>query len=148
MVIPPQFHWPLKVEERKEQVKEVVIQPATPEEVNTPIKKYACDKWAKETKTDAYCLTLIAVFQAESGWNNGDDSLHNNSNGSWDFGIAQINSVNWKLEGCSLHFIVDPIKNIDCAYKIWDRADGVEGNGKGSFEPWVVYNTNSYLANL
>jgi len=146
-VISMEFKLPITITKKEEpKVVEKIIQPATPEEVDTPIKKYACDKWAKETKTDAYCLTMVAVFQAESGWNN--DKYHYNTNNTLDWGIGQINEVHWKTPGCGMIDIVIPDKNIDCAYKIWDRADGKEGNGRGSFQPWVAYNTESYLAQI
>ena len=143
-IVQAQFKWPLEIKEKKTQepqVVEKVIQPATPEQVDTNIKKYACDKWG-----EFHCLTMIAVFQAESGWDN--TKWNYNTNDTLDFGIAQINSVNWKLEGCSLKEIVDEVANIDCAYKIWDRADGVEGNAQGSFSPWVAHENGSYLAHL
>lgn len=132
---------PIEIKERKAQIIEKKIGQAKPEEVNTPIKEYACKKWGEFN-----CLTMIAVFQSESGWDN--TKWHYNENKSLDYGLGQINSINWKLEGCSLKEIVDEYKNINCAYKIWDRADGKEGNNKGSFDPWVVYQTQAYLANL
>ena len=132
---------PIQVWERKPEVIVNTIMPATPEQVDTDIKKYACEKWGQFE-----CLTMIATFQAESGWNN--EAWGYNTNKTLDYGIGQINSVNWKLEGCALKDLVDPKGNIDCAYKIWDRADGKEGDGKGSFSPWVAWSTNKYLAHL
>ena len=121
---------PLPVKAKEEpKVIEKTITPATLEEVDTPIKKYACDKWLKETGTDAYCLTMIAVFQAESGW---DQKKHPmNDNGTLDWGIAQINESNWDIPGCEIFTIVLEGGNIDCGYIMWDRGDGKEGNGKG-----------------
>ncbi len=136
------WNWPLEIKEKEEpKVIEKVIEPATPDQVDTDVKKYACKVWG-----EFHCLTMIAVFQAESGWDN--TKWHYNDNATLDYGLAQINSVNWKLEGCSLKEIVDELKNIMCAYKIWDRADGTEGNQQGSFSPWVVYQTDAYLSHL
>ena len=132
---------PFEVVKREPIVKEIVLESARPEEVNTPIKEYACKKFGS-----FYCLTMIAVFQAESGWDN--NKWNHNTNNTLDWGIGMINSVNWKLEGCSIQEIVDPYKNIDCAWKIFDRADGQEGDNKGSFNPWVVYQRNSHLGFL
>ena len=90
--------------------------------------------------------TMIAVATAESGMR--EDAFGINTNGTIDYGVLQINSVNWKIEGCSLKEIVHADKNIACAYKIWDRADGIEGNNKGSAQPWVAYTTGRFLAFL
>ena len=141
-IVNVQFKEPMTFNKRVEKVK--IISPilhAKPEEVDTPIKEYACKKFG-----DFHCLTMIAIFQAESGWNN--EAWNYNTNDTLDYGIAQINSVNWKLDGCSLKEIVDPYKNIDCAYKMWDRADGQEGDKKGSFKPWVAYLNDSHLGFL
>ena len=143
---------PIVVREREEpKVVEKQITPATLEEVDTPIKKYACDKWLKETGTDAYCLIMIAIFQAESGWNNqawGYNPPTENKGKSLDYGVAQINSLWWDEKGCSMIDIVIEAKNIDCAYMIWDRADGEEGNGKGNFNPWMAFVNDKHLAHL
>ena len=130
---------PISIKERKPETK--YVYPARPEEVHTPIKEYACKLFG-----DFNCLTMIAIFQAESGWNN--EAWHYNTNHSLDFGIGQINSINWKLPGCSMKEISTEKGNIDCAYLIWDRADGVVGNNKGSFTPWVGFTNSSYLSNL
>ena len=82
----------------------------------------------------------------ESGWDN--NKWNHNTNNTLDWGIAMINSINWKLPGCSIQEIVDPYKNIDCGYLVWDRADGIEGNNKGAFTPWVVFNRNLHLGFL
>ena len=141
--------WPLAVKQREEpKIVEKTITPATLEEVNTPIKKYACDKWLKETGTDAYCLTMIAIFQAESGWNNEAWGYNDGPPKSLDYGVAQINSQWWDYPGCAMIEIVIEAKNIDCAYMIWDRADGEEGNGKGKFTPWMAYVNDRHLAHL
>ena len=132
---------PFEIVKREPIVKEIVLESARPEEVNTPIKEYACKKFG-----NFYCLTMIAVFQAESGWDN--TRWHYNDNKTLDFGIGQINSGNWKLEGCSLKEIVDEYRNIDCAWKIFDRADGQEGNNKGAFSPWVVFKNGAFMSNL
>ena len=137
-VISVVFDKPVEIKPREPQIKEIIVEAATPEEINTPIKEYACKKWG-----DFHCLTMIAVFQAESGWDN--DKWNHNTNDTLDWGIGMINSVNWKIPGCSIQEITDPYKNIDCSYKIWDRADGKEGNGNGSFNPWVAWKNNNYL---
>src|SRR3990167_11469573 len=118
------WNWPLSIKEKEEaKVVEKYIEPARPEEIDTPIKKYACDKWGQYE-----CLVMISVFEAESGWDNTAWGVNVDTNSpkgyTLDYGIAQINTINWKLEGCTLADITDPVLNIDCAYKIWDRADG------------------------
>lgn len=141
-IVQATFKWPLEIRVKEEaKVIEKIIEPATPDQVDTNIKKYACEKFG-----EFHCLTMIAVFQGESGWDN--TKWNYNTNDTLDYGIAQINSVHWKQAGCALQDIVDEINNIDCAYKIWDRADGKEGDNQGSFSPWVVYQNGNYLAHL
>jgi hypothetical protein len=86
----------------------------------------------------------IAVSRCE-GLNHPADGFNVNTNGSIDVGYMRINSVHFKTTGCSLLEVATPEGNISCGYKIWDRADGIEGNGKGSFEPWVGYTNGCAL---
>lgn len=128
--------WSLPVSfEKKDQppkVVEKVIKPATPDQVDTPIKKYICEKFGQYD-----CLTAVAVAQAESGMR--EDAVNLNSGKSLDTGIFQVNQVHWGQAGCSLKELVDAYKNVDCAYSIF-KASG--------WTPWVSYNNNSYLAKL
>ena len=86
----------------------------------------------------------IAVSKCE-GLNHPADGFNVNSNQSIDIGYMRINSVHFKTSGCSLLEVATPEGNISCGYKIWDRANGVEGDGKGSFEPWVGYTNGCAL---
>ena len=130
---------PVEIKKREPQIKEIVLD--YPDEIDTPIEKYICEKFGPFD-----CKTALAVFSAESGLR--EDALNVNTNGSIDYGIAQINSGNWKLPGCSLKEIVDQYKNVDCGYKLWDRGDGKEGDGKGNFNAWVAFKNNNYMGKL
>lgn len=86
----------------------------------------------------------IAVSKCE-GLNHPADGWNTNSNGSIDVGYMRINSINFKIEGCSLQEIVFPEGNIACAYKLWDRGDKEEGNKRGNFNAWVGYTNGCAL---
>ena len=134
---------PVRVEERKP---EVIIEKYTldyPEPIDTPLKKYICEKWGPFD-----CKTALAVFTAESGLR--EEAVHINNNDTIDIGVAQINTVHFKKEGCSLKEIVDAKKNVDCAYRIWDESDPDHklGDGKGSFTPWVGFWNGNFKTHL
>jgi hypothetical protein len=135
---------PFRIEEREvEPVQIVQVINEVPEyEGLDEMQKYICDKWGMFR-----CATVIAIFKAESGLR--EDALNTyNSNNTVDFGVAQINSIHWNRDGCRLKEIVEWKGNIDCAYQIWDRADGVEGNGEGNFTPWSAFNSGSFKSKL
>jgi cell wall-associated NlpC family hydrolase len=75
----------------------------------------------------------MAIAKGESGWN--PRATHNNSNGSIDQGIFQINSIH-KARYAGQD-IFDPQTNINVAYQVWKDAGG-------SWRPWVVYQTGKY----
>lgn len=102
--------------------------------------EYICSKWSKED-----CKVAIAIVMAESKFKE-DAMSRNNKDGTRDYGIMQINERNWNIPGCSLKEIVNAKQNIDCGYKIWDRADGKEGDGKGKWTPWSAFNNGSFIA--
>lgn len=102
-----------------------------PGEVDTPIKKYICDKFGIYD-----CKIALGVVQAESGFN--EQNYHANSDGSIDIGLFQINSIHFKQAGCSLKEVVDPYKNTDCAYNIYLAAGKKWGD-------WVTFNNGNYL---
>ena len=126
----------------KEETKvvEVAFKPATPDQVDTPIKKLICDTWGPYE-----CLTAVAVSMGE-GLNHPEDGFNVNTNGTIDVGPMRINSVHFTKPFCSLQEVVFFEKNIKCAYYIWDISDPEhkEGDGKGSWEPWVAYWSGSY----
>lgn len=86
----------------------------------------------------------IAVSKCE-GLNHPADGFNVNTNGSIDVGYMRINSINFKLEGCSLLEVATPEGNIACGYKMWDRGDGTEGNKRGNFNAWVGYTNGCAL---
>lgn len=124
---------PVEIKIRKPQVIEKKLVLEYPEEIDTPIEKYICDKWGVYE-----CKTALAVSKAENGTRQ-PDRFNVNNNGTIDVGIFQINSIHFKKEGCSLAEIVIAEKNVDCAYKIW-KASG--------WSPWVAYKNGNYLGML
>lgn len=146
VVTPPvvvTFNKPFRVEEIKP---EVIVEKFTldyPDEINTPIEKYICQKFGPWD-----CKTALAVFSAESGLR--EDAININSNNTIDYGIAQINTVHFKKPGCSMKELVIAEKNVDCAYRIWDESDPEHklGDGKGSFTPWVGFWNGNFKSHL
>jgi len=135
---------PIRIEKRglaKTEIVKIVEEIPEYKDLND-IEKYICDKWGVYR-----CSIVIAIFKSESGLR--EDALNTyNSNNSVDYGVAQINSINWGMDGCHLKQIVEYKGNIDCAYKIWDRADGKEDNGEGNFSPWSAFNSGSFKDKL
>lgn len=126
------FFQPVRIEERKP---EIIVEKFVldyPDPIDTPLKKYICDKWGPFD-----CKTALAVFTAESGLR--EDAININTNNTIDYGIAQINTVHFKKPGCSMKDLVDQYKNVDCAYKIWLEQ---------GFNPWVGFNNGNFRAHL
>lgn len=66
-----------------------------------------------------------------------------------DLGVAQVNWKTWRKPvldkfGYTAIDMFDIDKNLEVAYWIWDRGDGKEGNGEGSWEAWSGYKNGSY----
>jgi len=116
-IVEVQFNKPIEIKERKLEVVEIVnIVNEIPLENLTPIEEYICEKWG------AYeCKVAIAVAKAE-GLNHPPDGFNINTNGTIDVGVFRINSIHFDKEGCSLTEIVDPYKNVDCAYQIYEAS--------------------------
>lgn len=108
--------------------------------VESPIDQKIYDLWG-----DRYFLLARSVFKCESGLR--VDAVNW---GSKDIGVAQINWPIWEKTlkekfNYTLVDLFDPMKNLEVAYYIWDRADGTEGDNKGSFEPWVIFQNGAFV---
>lgn len=103
---------------------------------NPNLANYILEKWGATSGR-----TALAVARAENG-TMVCDRVNVNSNFTIDVGVFQINTVHFKR--WPLTDLIDCYKNVDAAYVIWDRADGIEGDGKGNFSPWVAYWSGSY----
>lgn len=126
------MYQPIRIEKRAPQV---IIKPIVfeyPDEINTPIEKYICEKFGQFN-----CQMALSIARAESGIR--EEAVNINTNNTIDVGIYQINSVHFKKEGCSLKELTDQYKNVDCAYSIWK----VQG-----WNPWVAYTTKAYLSHI
>jgi hypothetical protein len=133
---------PFEIKDRETPTKEIVkiIEsiPA-PEDLETEPEKIIFRYFGLE-----HYRMAIAVSRCE-GLNHPPDGFNVNTNGSIDVGYMRINSINFKLEGCSLLEVATPEGNIKCGYKMWDRGDGIEGNNKGNFNAWVGYTNGCAL---
>jgi hypothetical protein len=121
------FQKPIEIKKRVPIIQKIVLD--YPKEIDTPLKKYICDKFGPYD-----CKTALAIADAESGFQ--EQVVHINTNNTIDVGIFQINEVHFKQAGCSLKEIVDAYKNVDCAFGIF------QGSGWG---PWTTYTNGSYL---
>lgn len=108
--------------------------------VENPIDQKIYDLWG-----DRYFLLARSVFKCESGLR--PDAVNWSSR---DIGVAQINFPIWEKTlkekfNYTLVDLFDPMKNLEVAYYIWDRADGTADDGKGSFEPWVIFQNGAFI---
>jgi len=103
-----------------------------PNDIDTPLEQYICDKFGLLD-----CKIALSVAQAESGMR--ENAYNHNTNNTIDIGIFQVNQIHWTKPGCSPKELFDAYKNVDCAYTIW------KGSGWGA---WVAYNTGSFLSKL
>jgi len=120
------------VEIRKRELKTIQVFLDYPDEIDTPLEKYICEKFG------AYeCKPALAIALAESGLK--ENAYNVNSNQTIDSGIFQVNEVHWGKPGCSPKELFDAKSNVDCAYTIW-QASG--------WSPWVSYKSGSYIKHL
>lgn len=75
---------------------------------------------------------MLAIARAESGCNPKSDNSGLNTDGTYDYGLFQINSVH----GHSRSILANPAKNTEIAFKIWQSQ---------GYRAWSVYNNGSYL---
>lgn len=75
---------------------------------------------------------MLAIARAESNCNPRSDNSGLNTDGTYDYGLFQINSVH----GHSRSILANPAKNTEIAYKIWQSQ---------GYRAWSAYNNGSYL---
>lgn len=83
---------------------------------------------------------MVAICKSENGWITKKDwnftaSNDANSNGSWDYGICQINSIH----GFTKEWLSNPENSVEAAHEVWLSA---------GYEAWVNYNNGKYEALL
>lgn len=106
----------------------------------TPVEQKVIDLWGYRDG-----VLALAIFECgESGLNQFAVSH------TGDLGIAQIHFPTHKnmiaeMGYTSADLLNDVNINLEVAYRIWDRADGTEGNGEGNFNPWVGFTNGAYL---
>ena len=141
-VVNLEFKKPIEIQEREQEGKEfikIIETIPAPQDLETDFDLYVYEVFGIE-----HYRMALAVSRCE-GYNHPEDGWNGNDNGSIDVGKFRINSVNFKIPGCSLKEVVDEKKNVDCAYTIWDRADGEAGNKQGNFSAWVGYTNGCAL---
>lgn len=80
---------------------------------------------------------MLAIMRAESGCN--PNAYNQNTNGTDDKGIFQINYIHVTSGLIGDNERTDPTLNIEAAHKIW------KGSG---YRAWAAYNNGSYLKYL
>jgi len=121
----------ITVEKRVTQVIRPMIITNYPDEVDTDIEKYICEKFGLMD-----CKMALAVAKAESGLN--CDAVNVNTNGTADLSIFQLNTTHLKKGGeWTLANMSDCYKNVDLAYQLWTEQ---------GWNPWVAYLSGSYLS--
>ncbi len=138
-VIDITLRYPVRVEERKQ---EIVISPIVERvatEPLTPIEQKIINKWGFKDG-----VVALAIFDCgESGLNADAVSI------TGDLGISQINwPINGKLIkekfGYSPADMFNVDKNLDAAYLMWDRGNGKEGDKIGTWNAWVGFTSAAY----
>ena len=151
-VVDLQVRFPVRIEDRKpvEVLSPLAKELLEPKETLTPIEQKIVAKWGVK-----YGYIALAVFRCESGLR--ADAVN------WatkDVGIAQIHwtKVNdsdtfqgWEKPvfdkfGYTLKDMFDEDKNLEVAYWIWDRSDGIDGDGEGNFKQWVAFTSGSFAS--
>jgi hypothetical protein len=121
----------ITVEKRVIEVISPIVVMDYPEEVDTDIEKYICEKWGLMD-----CKMALAVAKAESGLK--CDALNINTNGTVDLGVFQLNTTHLKKGGdWNLANMGDCYKNVDLAHQLWTEQ---------GWNPWVAYLSGSYLS--
>lgn len=78
-------------------------------------------------------VIAVAVAKAESGWS--PRAINQNTNGSADYGLFQVNSIHQAI--LARGDWRDPADNAEMAFQIWTDAGG-------SWSPWVTYWRGTY----
>jgi hypothetical protein len=120
----------VNIEPRVEKVISPVVIVDYPEEVDTPLEQYICEKWGLMD-----CKMALAVASAESGLE--CNAININTNGTVDLGVFQLNSIHLQKGGdWNIGNMGDCYKNVDLAYELWLEQ---------GWTPWVAYLSGAYL---
>ena len=82
-------------------------------------------------------VIITAICLAESGGNT--LATHHNTNGTTDYGLAQINSVHADL--LAKYTWTDPQQNLEMAFNLYQAAGA-------KFTPWSTYTSGAYLLHM
>lgn len=143
-IIDLQVRMPFRIEEIEapQPIKEIVVVGTPYDELSSTEQKII--KVWEDYKTS---MIAIAIFKCESGHT--PDAVSKTG----DLGVAQVNWPIWKDKvkekfGYTAVDMFDIDKNLEVGYWIWDRGDGIEGNGIGTWEAWSCFNNGGYIGNL
>ena len=120
---------PVEIKKRVPQVKTLVLD--YPGEIDTPIKKYICDKFGPYD-----CKVALAINASEGNFV--DEVFHVNNNSTIDFGCWQINQIHIKSGSITAKDALDCYKATDWAFNKFKR--------DGGWGAWVGYTSGKYLA--
>jgi hypothetical protein len=143
-VLETKWSWPVVVIERPKKIVVSEVTEKVAKEELTPTEQKIMDRWGYKDG-----VVALAIFDCgESGL----DQYAVSPTG--DLGVAQINWATWKglakeRFGYNAADMFDVDKNLNVAYVVWDRGDGAEGNGKGSwgdgvYQGWSGFNNGRY----
>lgn len=132
---------PYRIEDRQpvQVISPLASEVLNPKEVLTPIEDKIVKKWGTK-----YGYIALATFRCESGLR--ADAVNWETR---DIGITQINLPIWEKAikekfGYTLVDLFNEDKNLEVAYWIWDRADGVDGDGQGNMNAWVAFTSGAF----
>src|SRR3990167_3845232 len=103
-VLSMEVQWPYEIKEEEEEGKEfirIIETIPAPQDLKDNFDIYVYEVFGIE-----HYRMALAVSRCE-GYNHPEDGWNGNTNGSIDVGKFRINSVNFKIPGCSLKEVVD-----------------------------------------
>jgi hypothetical protein len=126
------FNQPIRIVKRETEILKETLITSYPGEIDTPIKKYICDKFGPYD-----CKIALSIVAAESSFK--EEAINVNTNGTVDFGCWQVNSIHLK-KGILIKDLLDCQKATDWIYDNLYKTQG--------WTPWVVFNTGAFKAHL
>jgi len=124
------FEWPVVVAERVISVDAAAAAADQPGRRLSAWQQYTCRKFGPD------CRLALAIQRAENPQGK-CEIYHYNTDGTFDWGYFQINTVHLKRPGLNLRDLLDCKANIDFAYQLYRE--------KGGFTDWSTFNNGTYM---